>query len=332
MKLKKILLPVLIILAMISLSSCKGKEKSYFEKLYDENYKTVINEYETLNYLKKYKKYSYRQYKIYNFVGIVWVPCGLYDIDEILDKYKFVNIIISEFYKRNEGCQPEIIECLNEEDAKKLSEELSKGMYSFFYKENIVYNSTLFSVLFINGNSAKIDKGLVYSDDGKILIGKNERLTFSEFEIPEQTEVLGQFSLYLTETVKKIICNDNLKKITRTALAVMKDLEEVVLNEGLTTLGPACFDYCLKLNKINIPSTLKEIYTLAFYDCESLEYIVIPKNVEYIGRKVFNKTNVYCEVESKPDAWDDEFICEDAKVYWAGEWEYNEDGIPTPTK
>ena len=42
----------------------------------------------------------------------------------------------------------------------------------------------------------------------------------------------------------------------------------------------------------------------------------------------FSNGNIFCEVSSKPDEWDKDFAVQNAKVYWAGEWEYNEDGIP----
>ncbi len=30
------------------------------------------------------------------------------------------------------------------------------------------------------------------------------------------------------------------------------------------------------------------------------------------------------------DRWEDDFAIGDAEVYYAGEWEYNSEGIPTP--
>lgn len=38
------------------------------------------------------------------------------------------------------------------------------------------------------------------------------------------------------------------------------------------------------------------------------------------------------EDESKPEGWDDEFYTLNAKVYYAGEWEYDYHGVPKPIK
>ena len=32
----------------------------------------------------------------------------------------------------------------------------------------------------------------------------------------------------------------------------------------------------------------------------------------------------------RPDGWRYDFAVEDATVYYAGQWEYNEEGIPKP--
>lgn len=339
-EMKKVIGIVFIVFTLLTLSSCKEKEKTRFDELYDENFDTALEVSKIsqsdrngkYHSLKEYKKYSYQEYKIRSFLNIPWQMGEKEKVGEILDDYEFRNIIIAEFSYNNEGYQPEVIECLNEEDAKNLSEDLSKGMYEFYYRENIVYNSTRFSVVFMEGMISNIINGFVYSKDTEILIGKNRDLICEKLELPETIETVGEYALYFIKNTRNIVCNENLKKITKNGMAGMKSLKEVVLNEGLTTLGPLCFNYCLNLKKINIPSTLEKIYPYAFYDCNNLKYVVIPEGVEYIGEKAFNKTTLYCEVESKPEDWAEDFICEGAKVYWAGEWEYDEDGIPTPLK
>ena len=328
---KKVIGIVFIILTMLTLTSCKGVEKSLFDQLYDDNFETAVeisNGSWSDSYghnFQTFIKYSVEEFKEISLGWFINEP-------EILYESQFYNIIISEFTYSKEGCQPEIIECLNEQDAKELAEALNDGIDLYFCRENIVYNSTEFAVLFMDGENINTIGSFMYSNDKKILVGKTSQPSIYEFKLPETLESVGQYGLSFTKNIKKIICNDNLKKIGRNGMLWLPALEEVKLNEGLTVLGPLCFNYCLKLNKINIPSTIKEIYPYAFYDCESLEYIVIPKNVEYIGENTFNKTIVYCEAETLPDFWDYNFICEDAKVYWAGEWEYNSEGIPTPIK
>ena len=45
------------------------------------------------------------------------------------------------------------------------------------------------------------------------------------------------------------------------------ELREVVLNEGLTTIGEEAFRHCIALQSINIPSTITKIGKCAFSDC-----------------------------------------------------------------
>ena len=330
---KKVMGIVFIILTMLTLTSCKGVEKSLFDQLYDDNFETAVeisNKRYRAGYEEDFQKFKSYTYQEYEDLDVKWL---VEDPNETLKYYGFENIIISSFSYHNEGCQPEIIECLSEQDAKKISEELSYGMYLYYYREKIVYNSALFSLIFMEGlDNLYFNRTFIYSTDQKILLGGTVQPAIYEFKLPETLESVGEYGLSFTKNIKKIICNEGLKRICFAGMITMKDLEEVELNEGLTTLGPLCFNYCFNLKKINIPSTLKKIYYYSFYNCDSLEYIVIPKTVEYIANGAFNKTNVYCEAESKPASWDDEFICEDAKVYWAGEWEYNSEGIPTPIK
>ena len=78
---------------------------------------------------------------------------------------------------------------------------------------------------------------------------------------------------------------------------------------------------------IKLSNTLETIHVGAFY-MFNLEYVVIPKSVTFIGMEAFSSGNIFCEVKSKPSGWDDRFAFYKAKVYYADEWEYDENGVP----
>lgn len=63
---------------------------------------------------------------------------------------------------------------------------------------------------------------------------------------------------------------------------------------------------------------------------ETFKYTIIPSSVVYVGHYAFSEGDIFCEHSSKPDAWDSEFVTGNAKVYWASEWEYDENGVPQP--
>ena len=68
-----------------------------------------------------------------------------------------------------------------------------------------------------------------------------------------------------------------------------KDLnvKKVVVVSGVTSIGIYAFKYCRKLERIEIPNTVKEIRTGAFSYCSSLDNIVIPNSIDWIWGDVF---------------------------------------------
>lgn len=67
-----------------------------------------------------------------------------------------------------------------------------------------------------------------------------------------------------------------------------------------------CFAYHYDLISFYIPDTVTGIAEGAFYDCFSLCSVTIPKSVVTIAWQAFvacPKLTIYCETESKPDGW-----------------------------
>ena len=65
------------------------------------------------------------------------------------------------------------------------------------------------------------------------------------------------------------------------------DVKKVVVVSGVTSIGIYAFKYCRKLERIEIPNTVKEIRTGAFSYCSSLDNIVIPNSIDWIWGDVF---------------------------------------------
>ena len=66
-------------------------------------------------------------------------------------------------------------------------------------------------------------------------------------------------------------------------------LTEVVLNDGLQTIGVAAFERCTKLESIILPSTVTEIDNWAFHGCSSLKEVVLNEGLKKIGVKAFEQ-------------------------------------------
>ena len=83
-------------------------------------------------------------------------------------------------------------------------------------------------------------------------------------------------------------------------------LENIVLPEGLISIGDSAFAYCEYLASAVLPRSLTSIgeYTFAF--CYSLTSVTISENVSYIGSCAFEwvlELTIYAEAVEKPIGW-----------------------------
>lgn len=66
---------------------------------------------------------------------------------------------------------------------------------------------------------------------------------------------------------------------------------EVVVPQGVETIGPSAFDECAALTGVTLPESLRVIEFHAFMECRNLREITIPQNVQKIGPWAF----FYCK-------------------------------------
>jgi hypothetical protein len=72
--------------------------------------------------------------------------------------------------------------------------------------------------------------------------------------------------------------------------------KNIVIDEGITSIGEYAFYYCKKIQSCKLPSTLTNIGRFAFTDCVDMKEIVIPASVRTFGvytDAVFNSTEIY---------------------------------------
>lgn len=61
-------------------------------------------------------------------------------------------------------------------------------------------------------------------------------------------------------------------------------IKQVVVEEGVTSIGECAFKGCTRIENIELPSTVKSIGDFAFYGCWALTELDIPNGVESLGR------------------------------------------------
>ncbi|MBE6574120.1 MAG: hypothetical protein E7652_06985 [Ruminococcaceae bacterium] len=70
---------------------------------------------------------------------------------------------------------------------------------------------------------------------------------------------------------------------------------EVIIEEGVTSVGDRSFSYFENLSKVTLPETLERIGDFAFFECSNINELIIPDKVTYIGERCFT----YCGSLSK---------------------------------
>lgn len=98
-------------------------------------------------------------------------------------------------------------------------------------------------------------------------------------------------------------------------------IPEEINGYTITTITDYAFFGCHAITGATIPNTIKYIRACAFNDCENLETIAIPDSVIVLEERVFDKcdnlTDIYCEADSMPIGWSDDWLGDcDATVHW----------------
>ena len=109
-----------------------------------------------------------------------------------------------------------------------------------------------------------------------------------EIVLPESVEVIGAEAFRECSRLKSINFPSNIKEL-QTNLFYRSALEEFnwPMNEGTTVLPIATFSFCTKMQKVVLPSTLKNIESYAFSNCVKLAELQLPESLKEIGGSAF---------------------------------------------
>jgi hypothetical protein len=200
-----------------------------------------------------------------------------------------------------------------EEEAIMAAEYNNSIFYSFCHKGKYAFPARLPSFVFFYDEEEILgskDEGYWIEEDGEktlLIIGENHPVIDGVITIDGYERISA---LVLGGTIengfKKVVIGDSVRILYYGAITGKK-FDEIVFSKNL-----------------------KEIHGCITSKNNTTFKTIIPKTIEIVGKYSFSGGNIYCEQESKPLNWHPEFAVENAKVYWAGEWEYDKDGNPQP--
>lgn len=176
------------------------------------------------------------------------------------------------------------------------------------------------SLVSIGGSAFPIDWAMkLPSENGIVYIGKTayclsskltpeSELKFKDGTVSIASNILGSDYGISTEAaafrdaIKRIVCPSSLRYIgdktdcSSSCFRDMKNLEEVVLNDGLLMIGHYAFNSCEKLDISYWPESLEYIGAQSFTNTK-IGSLNLTKNLQYVGFEAFSSCNFLYEIK-----------------------------------
>jgi hypothetical protein len=95
-------------------------------------------------------------------------------------------------------------------------------------------------------------------------------------------------------------------------------IEEIVIGEGVTSIGKSAFYGFTALKSVKLPASLLSIGEYAFFGCAKLDSVTIPSNTRVIGKYAFRKSGLTSFTLRSPEKWSIEGIVTPENLDLAG--------------
>lgn len=107
----------------------------------------------------------------------------------------------------------------------------------------------------------------------------------------------GIYAFGYNQNLNEVVFDSPLKSIGWGAFRGCSSLKSLVLPEGLDTIYNEAFAHCDKLEYVRFPSTLKDIGTNAFVSCTALKSPILPEGLVDFNINVFANCNCIIELD-----------------------------------
>ncbi|MCR5819885.1 MAG: leucine-rich repeat domain-containing protein [Bacteroidaceae bacterium] len=98
------------------------------------------------------------------------------------------------------------------------------------------------------------------------------------------------------DEIEELVLPEGIDTIGNYAFRYCSNLTSITLPESVTTIGQEAFKYCFKLASITIPESVTSIGAYAFKNCAKLTSITIPYRVTTIGNGAFYGCSVLTDI------------------------------------
>lgn len=219
------------------------------------------------------------------------------------------------------------------------------SVYTGVNEDTFVETNDFHCLLDLENNEAKIVKYVGYAEHVEIpksifhneveyfITDLGERLfidnhTVSNVIIPNGVKNIGDYSFLGCYPLKNVIIPSSVENIGNYAFS-NTGINTIIFeeNSNLLNIGNNAFDGCTGLESIVFPNTLISIGSEAFFCCIRLAEVIIPRSVTTVGNNAFSycefKT-IYCEIEEKPEGWEENWNIYTENILFEVVWDYEE--------
>lgn len=115
--------------------------------------------------------------------------------------------------------------------------------------------------------------------------------TESIYEIPYPIEEIGN-GAFSCDYLENIILHDGVNSIGEFAFSNCQNLKSIVIPNSVVSIGYYAFENCSRLESVVLSNNLDVLEEGVFLNCDSLERITIPNSIKGIGNHAFESTSL----------------------------------------